>query len=144
MQLHAQLSSAQAQDLRQAPSATWESANQRVTLQPRQLRVASAMDAQTRTLALRVNMPADVPPGRSGRLRWQSAAAHLPAEALVRRQGQLGVFVVQQQVARFHALHSAQEGQAVAVDLPPETIVVTQGQQRLQDGDAVTATPKQP
>ncbi len=79
--------------------------------------------------------------GAAGRLIWRSRQPILAAQYLVRRDGQLGIFVVQEDQARFMALAQAQEGQSVAVDLPPETVLVVEGRQRLQDGDLIQVTP---
>lgn len=139
VQLHADLSTTQARELRQAQTITWQSGAQTISLQAKQLQIAGAITPNTRTRALRASLPDGVAAGHSGVLRWQTSQAHIPAEMLVRRGGRLGVFVARDQRARFHALSAAQEGQAAAVDLPAETLLVTQGQQRLQDGDALNA-----
>lgn len=139
VQLHADLSTAQARELRQARTINWQSGTQTITLQAKPLQIAGAITPSTRTRALRASLPDGVTAGNSGVLRWQTSQAHIPAELLVRRGGRLGVFVVREQRAHFQALTAAQEGQAAAVDLPAETLLVTQGQQRLQDGDALSA-----
>ena len=61
----------------------------------------------------------------------------LPAELLVRRDGTLGVFTVEDGTARFRPVPAAQEGQPVALDLPPGTRIVDEGRERLGDGEAV-------
>jgi multidrug efflux pump subunit AcrA (membrane-fusion protein) len=78
-------------------------------------------------------------PGQSGRLEWQSGVAHLPADLPVRRDGRLGLFVVEQGKARFVVLPDAIEGRPVsAAALPAKAVVVIEGRQSLRDGDAVT------
>ena len=81
-------------------------------------------------------------PGRSGELLWQVDAGVLPASLLVRRQGQLGVFVATSGgKAVFRPLPGAQEGRPATVDLPPDTPVVVTGRERLQDGDPIAVQP---
>ncbi len=72
------------------------------------------------------------PPGASGRAIWQDHRPHVPADYLVRRQGGLGVFVVDTAgQPRFTPLPAAQEGRPAALDLPPATRVIVRGQNAL-------------
>ena len=48
-----------------------------------------------------------------------------------------GVFVANDEHARFVAIPGAQEGRPAAVDLPAETLIVVRGHTRLQDGDSL-------
>lgn len=137
MSLHASVSPDQARDLGQASELSWVSGEQAHTLNPEALRIAQYVDPKNRTQAVRAPLPPGVIAGRSGQLRWRSATPHVSAELLVRRLGQLGVFLVQSGRARFHPLKQAQEGQPAAIDLPGDTAIVVQGQQRLQTGDPI-------
>lgn len=85
-------------------------------------------------------LPADRQPsiGSRGRLHWRDPQDTLPAELLVQRAGDLGVFSVQAGQAVFIALPGALEGRSVAIDLPLSTPIVTEGRQALRDGDPVT------
>jgi RND family efflux transporter MFP subunit len=103
------------------------------------VRISPAIDRQARTLEARLRFAADaLPPGAQGRILWRDTRPHLPAELLVRREGRLGVFVVNGGRAHFTPLAGAQEGRPVAVDLPPATRVVVKGQLVLHDGAPVT------
>ncbi len=112
---------------------------------PVQLRtLLPLVDERTRTREARLTFRtadtvADI--GAAGRLLWHSTQPVLAAQYLVRRDGQLGIFVTQQDQARFIALAQAQEGQPVVVDLPAETILIVEGRQRLQDGDTIQVHP---
>jgi hypothetical protein len=64
----------------------------------------------------------------------------LPANLVIRRNGELGVFVHRAGKAVFKPLPGAQEGRPVAVELPSGTEVIVRGRDRLQDGDAVTVS----
>ncbi len=90
--------------------------------------------ARTREVRLRF-MDARAPIGSAGRLVWTGAMRLLQADLLVRRDGRLGVFVVDDGSARFIALEQAQDGRAAAHDLPADTLVIVQGRQRLTDGE---------
>jgi len=59
----------------------------------------------------------------------------------VRRDGRLGVFVVNDGRAHFTPLADAQEGRPVGVSLPASTHVVVNGQLVLKDGARVADAP---
>lgn len=85
------------------------------------------------------------PPGTAGRLVWERRGLAVPAHLLVRRDGRLGVFVIEAGAgangsglrARFHVLAGAEEGRPARIDLPGATRLVTEGRLSLRDGDEV-------
>ncbi len=77
-------------------------------------------------------------PGSSGRLQWQSPRPYLPADLPVRRGESLGLFLLASDRVRFHPLPDAEEGQPARVELAPDTRLVIEGRQSLQEGDQVT------
>jgi RND family efflux transporter MFP subunit len=79
--------------------------------------------------------------GSAGRLVWQGERTLLPAEYLVRREGIPGIFVAEGERARFVPLPGAEDGRPNPVDLPPDTLLVSDGRQRLNDGDAIRFVP---
>lgn len=95
-------------------------------------------DAVARTREARLGFVDDVAiVGAAGRVVWRGPRSLLPADFLVRRDDRLGVFVLDAQTARFVALPQAQDGRPAVVALAPETLLITEGRQRLRDGDAV-------
>jgi len=76
--------------------------------------------------------------GAAGRLVWRSATAHLPANLLERRQAQLGVFVLAEGKASFHALELAREGRPAVNDLAPGSRLIIDGRVNLEDGEQVS------
>ena len=139
-ELSAQLSPEDADSLRQARETHFKrSDGSQVAL--RLLRVASTLNPATRTVEVRLAAATDqgpLVPGRDGRLVWTDPRPHVPAALLVRRDGALGVFAVEQGKAVFMPLARAQEGRAAASDMPAATELVTQGHQSLRDGEVVT------
>lgn len=79
--------------------------------------------------------------GTAGRVVWQGKRALLPADYLVRRGDTLGVFVLEEERARFIALPEAQDGRPTLVALPPATQLISDGRQALNDGDPVRLAP---
>ncbi|HMN92975.1 MAG TPA: efflux RND transporter periplasmic adaptor subunit [Hydrogenophaga sp.] len=116
----------------------------------RLLRIGSTLSEPARTRTARLafaNAEATPVAGTAGTLRWQEGRPHLPPSLLVRRNGQLGVFVIAAQgnttVARFQPLPGAQEGRAplVPAGWNPSLQLVVRGQAALQDGQAVETRP---
>ena len=138
-ELSAKVSSSQIDSLMKVSAAVWRHAGGEVSVKLQGARASQASDAKSRLHSLRVPLSdaAPVGPGASGNLIWRDSQPHLPAHLLVRREGTLGVFIANNGKAQFHAIPAAQEGQPVASDLPPQTPVVTAGQQGLQDGQPV-------
>lgn len=105
------------------------------------LRVSSVIDVSTRVVRARFSFVDDAAPiGSSGQLVWIETSGRLPVDLVVQRDGQLGVFVADNNKAKFVALPNAQAGRPVDVNLPDGTLVVSRGQGRLQDGDALQVT----
>ena len=137
MQLSAQLQQADAEWLSKAHPVF---ISQGVEYQVNLLRVSPAVNLAARTREARFSFGKTAPaPGSNGVLRWRDPRAFVPADYLIRRNKQLGVFVVNGQNARFVALPDAQEGRpALASELPGDTRIITDGRFTLQDGMAVT------
>lgn len=74
------------------------------------------------------------PIGASGELVWSISGGLLPADLVVSRDGQFGVFVANGESARFVQLANAQEGRPVPVSLPTDTPIIVGGREKLQDG----------
>jgi RND family efflux transporter MFP subunit len=100
------------------------------------LRMSSVVSSQGRTRQARFAFAAaDAPSvGRSGELVWRVGEGMLPSNLISRRNGVLGVFLLDSDKASFVPLPGAQEGRPVSVSLPSGTRVVTLGRERLQDG----------
>ncbi|SFF81848.1 efflux RND transporter periplasmic adaptor subunit [Neptunomonas qingdaonensis] len=85
--------------------------------------------------------------GASGEVIWESSVASIPPEYLVKRNGSLGVMLAENSVAKFIALPSAKEGQAVMLQASAEpmlssssdnnVLLIVQGQHVLKEGDKV-------
>lgn len=104
-------------------------------------RRTEVIDPVTRTREVRLGFVDErAPVGASGRLLWHAAEPGIAASLLVQRDGKLGVFIARDGKATFHPLPAAKEGRPAMVDLPPDTLVVTDGRQGLRDGDALDIT----
>jgi RND family efflux transporter MFP subunit len=103
------------------------------------LRLSPVIDSQGRTRKARFAFSGNAPSvGRSGELVWQVGTGMLPSNLISRRNGVLGVFLLESDRARFEPLPGAQEGRPASLDLPATTRVITLGRERLQDGASVT------
>lgn len=139
-EVSAKLRESEINRLLEADELVFEVAAKRFPLRLRT--VLPAMDTQTRTRETRLVFNGEVAlPGTAGRLVWRGRRLLLPADYLIRRGGRLGIFVLREGRAHFVALPQAQEGQPSLVDLPAELRLITDGRQRLSDGQEVTVSP---
>lgn len=93
------------------------------------LRISPAQARSTRLSEARLGFKSHTAaPGASGQVQWASPQPHVPAGVVVRRNGRLGVFVVEADIPRFMALPDAQEGRPVAAgSLEKNTAIVIKG-----------------
>lgn len=138
LELAARLRPEEAAEVLAAAALWFDHLGQRYPVELR--RALTVLDPVTRTLELRLVFPTAAPPaGAAGRLTWRAATPHLPADLLVRRGDRLGVFVVKGNAAEFRPIDGAREGQPAPLALPPETRVIVQGRERMQDGEPIQA-----
>lgn len=81
-------------------------------------------------------------PGSNGRLQWSLTGAIVPSAMLVKRQQQYGIFMVEENTdnqtqAKFVAVDGAKPGQPASVDLPPDTLIITDGRFGIEDTDLI-------
>lgn len=137
LEVSAELRRTEATSLKHAQSIRFDYAGDGYMLQLRQL--LPVVDERTRTQEARLSFAQDAAPaGAAGRLVWQGETDELPADYLVRRNGSLGIFLLDGNTARFHTLADAREGQPTRLKLAQDRLLITDGRQRLQDGDPVT------
>ena len=136
MQLSAQIQQADADWLKQVhPVFVSQGREYAVKL----LRISPAVNLAARTREARFSFGTIAPaPGSNGVLRWQDPRAFVPADYLISRNQQLGLFVLEGKTVRFVPLASAQEGRPAPADLPGNTRLITEGRFALQDGMVVT------
>jgi len=132
-ELNAEIPDSQANEIQNTNMMRFESRGQSWPVEL--LRLSAVIDSQGRTRAARFAFVGDAPVvGRSGELVWKVGSGMLPANLISRRNGVLGVFLLEAGKARFEALPGAQEGRPVQAQLPPSSLVITLGRDRLQDG----------
>ena len=100
--------------------------------------VTPAVNTQTRNREVRLLFSNGAAlPGAAGKLIWRDNQPHISAKLLVRRDNDFGIFINDNGKARFHIIPGAQQGRTTPVDLPPDTVVVTEGHYRLEHGQSV-------
>ena len=100
--------------------------------------ILPSINSETRNQEVRLlfqNGPAL--PGAAGKLSWRDKRPHVPGNLIVERNGNLGVFLFENNRARFVALPEAQAGRASPTDIPVSSTLVSVGHFGLNDGDAV-------
>ncbi len=106
-------------------------------------RISNIIDNRTRSREVRLSFTeAGAPSGAAGRLTWMDKGSWLPTDILVRRNGELGVFLLVDNIARFHVMPHAMEGQHARTDLPAQALLVVDGRQNINDGDILTVQKK--
>lgn len=80
--------------------------------------------------------------GTSGQLIWNELSGLVPVSLIVQRGNEFGIFIAEDDHARFVAIPNAQEGRPAPISLPAETLIVSRGHVRLQDGDALQVNPE--
>jgi RND family efflux transporter MFP subunit len=101
--------------------------------------VNPVIDTRTRTRNVRLVFKREaLLPGTTGRLQWQQTKKYLPPDVLVRRELNIGVFVVRDGKARFLAIADAQEGRPAFLNLPADAQIILKGRFTVQDGDVVS------
>jgi len=136
-ELNAEIPDSQADEVRNTGLIRFESRGQAWPVEL--LRLSPVIESQGRTRQARFSFVAEAPSiGRSGELAWRVGAGMLPANLISRRNGILGVFLLDSGKARFASLPGAQEGRPAKVDLPASSLVITMGRERLQDGASVS------
>jgi len=104
-------------------------------------RLSAVIDIATRVVHARFLFTQDVAPiGTSGQLVWSESSDVVPVALIVQRGSELGVFIAENDTAKFIVIPSAEEGRPASVNLPPETLIVSRGHVRLQDGDTLKVT----
>ena len=100
--------------------------------------VTPTVNTQTRNREVRL-LFSDGPalPGAAGKLTWQDNRPHIPAKLLVRRNNDFGIFVNDNGKARFNIIPDAQQGRRTLVELPLDTVVVTEGHYGLQNAQTI-------
>ena len=76
-------------------------------------------------------------------MQWPLAGQNIPDRLLVLRSGEYGIFVISKDESdrvSFLPLKNAKPGKPVRVDLPANTMVVTEGRFSLSDNDKVQVT----
>ncbi len=127
IEVRAEVQQADAAGLRAVGQAEFAGLSGRWPLKLKRLSPAVAKSTRLMEARLRFTAAAAAP-GSSGQIVWNSPERHVPPQFVVRRNGGLGVFLVEGNTPRFHALTEAQEGRpALAEGLRADSRIVVQG-----------------
>ena len=136
IELDAQVPNILIDELRQAAEKTFIYANRQLPVSIE--RIANYVDTQTAGQTVRLSFVDETPlPGIAGRLKWRASTPHIPSRFIVRRKGELGVFIYDNGEARFKVIPDALEGHPAAIALEQNTPVITANYSGLTDGTPV-------
>ncbi|TDJ16526.1 MAG: efflux RND transporter periplasmic adaptor subunit [Gammaproteobacteria bacterium] len=130
--ISAQILSRDSAQVSQASELYFEHNNIRYPVKLRSIVQAINTETRNREVRLMFN-DAHALPGAAGRLIWRDGRAHIPGDLLVRRNGKLGVFTVDGNVARFNSMPTAQAGRASVTSLGNDINVVIEGHFSLKE-----------
>ena len=140
LEVSAQIQTKDAASLESATAVSFVAPGQNYPV--RLLRLSPAVDSSTRTREARLAFITDsAPSGTEGRIAWRGLQQLLPAQFLSRRDGRLGVFIAERDLAHFVVLEQAQEGRPVPIDLPLDSRIILDGRFGLQDGQSISLKP---
>jgi RND family efflux transporter MFP subunit len=71
--------------------------------------------------------------GAAGKLFWVDNRPHITADLLVERDGNLGIFIEDDGIARLHVIAGAQPGRSTPVNLANHTRIIIDGHYSLRD-----------
>ncbi|WP_223788242.1 efflux RND transporter periplasmic adaptor subunit [Marinicella meishanensis] len=134
-QVHAKIPSHTAAQLAAANRLEFVALDQTVPVELLQL--SGVIEAQSALQTARFKPLAAVLVGQSGQLVWTVAGQMLPADLVIKRDGQLGFFTANGDRAQFNPLPEAQEGRPAVVNFTVNQPVIIGGRERLQDGQAI-------
>ena len=137
LQVSAELSSKQSQQIKQADKIYFKADGKRSAVKLH--KIVSLIKENTRTQSVRFLLPDENTwiTGTAGRIVWKNSQAQLPADYLSKRNGKLGVLIVNKNTVEFIALKEAEEGQATSIDLPANTQIVDSGRLTVHDKQVV-------
>ena len=140
VELETRLSHTELEQVTASPALTFEYEKQIYPVTVRS--TLTVVDSASQSRIVRLSFTGAKPlAGAVGRLRWSLPGDILPASLIVERNGQRGLFVVDDsgshRTARFIPVAGANPGQPVAVDLPKTTLMVTDGRFALTEGTRI-------
>jgi multidrug efflux system membrane fusion protein len=135
-EISAQVISRDATQLKQANKLFFEHNGIRYSVELRS--ILGAVNTETRNRESRlIFTDTHALPGATGKLVWRDKRAHIPGDLLVRRNGELGVFTVENNIARFNSIPGAQAGRASSTLLADDVRVVIEGHYSLTEAAPV-------
>ncbi len=106
-------------------------------------KVLPVIDPASKQQLVRLSVNADTKPagGSFGLVRFTPKQQYLPSKYIQKREGQLGIFTLNDGKAIFHPIDNAEEGQAIKINLPDSTQIITTNLKTLKHMESVTITP---
>lgn len=137
LQVSAELSSKQSQQLKQAEKIYFKADGKKSTVKLH--KVVSLIKENTRTQTVRFHLPEKSTwiAGTAGRIAWKNKQVQLPANYLSKRNGKLGVLIMNKNTVEFITLKGAEEGQATNINLPLNTQIIDSGRLTVRDKQVV-------
>lgn len=126
----------------QGKLAIWQTKNQ-PAVKVEKIRQSGVINPQQRMVNIWFKAPKNNPIGLHGTLLIEMNQPHISPAYIVTRKGKLGVFVAENNKAKFYPLPNAQIGRPALVPSywHSKLAIIIKGQQRLQNGMAINIEP---
>ena len=124
-------------NIRALSNAVWLK-NDGSTMELKLLRQSKVLDPQSKMLRVWYQAPTNLLIGQQGVVSITDTHAYLPASVLVQRNKQIGVFAVENNLAKFKPIDNAVLGRPAKLPAGWDSLsIVVEGQLGLKDGDMV-------
>lgn len=92
------------------------------------LHLGNVVDSSSRSQEIRLQFESTSPTaGTAGRLSWKDQRYFVPARFIKQRNGESGIYLIENGKTFFHSLKGTTPGRNHPVLLPPDTLIVTAG-----------------
>ncbi len=124
--------------LKQAKSIVFVNAGATYPLKIRKVLPQIDSASHQQPVLLEITSPILPAGGSFGLLKYDTEKHFITSSYVQKRAGQFGVFIARHDQAKFEILEHAEEGQSVAINLPSDTLIISNHLQLLTDNEQIT------
>jgi len=101
--------------------------------------IVEFIESNSQSQIVSFSVPSDsIMAGAQGTINWHSKYAFLPAHLLTQRKNQYGIFIVDNNKAKFIEVNSAQEGRPFMLSLDGSSQIIIDGRHRVSNDELVS------
>ena len=138
VEIHLELPGTQIEVLKQAQTLSFETNGTHYPLKLRSVLPLVNSNSLQQIVRLTIHSTSMPAGGSFGLVKFNTPKHFLPASYVQKRNGLFGVFIVDGTMAQFKVLPDAEEAQAVATRLSPDSLIISSDLQLLTDQEIIT------